>query len=72
MTNQVNNASRFDGFADLYDFARPAAPSMAAEIIMRHLNRTKPVCLTRSRTSLPVRSHSIGWNQPLLCVKSIG
>ncbi|MDR0914251.1 MAG: class I SAM-dependent methyltransferase [Oscillospiraceae bacterium] len=39
MTNQENNASRFDGFADLYDSARPIAPSMAAKIIIRHLSR---------------------------------
>jgi ubiquinone/menaquinone biosynthesis C-methylase UbiE len=39
MKNQINNASRFDGFAELYDSARPAAPPIAAEIIMRHLNR---------------------------------
>jgi ubiquinone/menaquinone biosynthesis C-methylase UbiE len=44
MTNQVNNASRFDGFADLYDSVRPAAPSAAVKIIMRHLNR-KPNCV---------------------------
>ncbi|MDR1002241.1 MAG: class I SAM-dependent methyltransferase [Oscillospiraceae bacterium] len=41
---QINNASRFDGFAELYDSARPAAPSVAVEIIMRHLNR-KPNCV---------------------------
>jgi ubiquinone/menaquinone biosynthesis C-methylase UbiE len=44
MTNQINNAKRFNGFANLYDSARPAAPSMAAEIIMRHLN-SKPSCV---------------------------
>jgi ubiquinone/menaquinone biosynthesis C-methylase UbiE len=44
MINESKSASRFNGFAELYDSTRPTAPSMTAEIIMRHLNQ-KPSCV---------------------------
>lgn len=39
LSDARNNTNRFDGFADLYDSARPACPQFVIDILPRYLNR---------------------------------
>ena len=40
MDNVLENGTRFDGMADLYDEARPRVPLYPVEILTRYLGRT--------------------------------